>query len=87
MGEIAEMMLDGFICEQCGEIIGDMDTGEGAGFPGLCAGCASEAKPEPQPKLKDKRFRCTDCNRRFSSEAARCDHIRDKHMKGNLIKS
>ena len=44
MGEIAEMMLDGFMCEQCGEIIGDMETGEGQGFPGLCAGCAELAR-------------------------------------------
>jgi hypothetical protein len=79
MGEIAEMMLDGFMCEQCGEIIGDIETGEGQGFPGLCAGCQAEQIGRVS-KPKDKRFKCTDCNRRFSSEAARCDHIRDKHQ-------
>ena len=36
MGEIAEMMLDGIMCETCGEII---DDGEEAGHPRQCAGC------------------------------------------------
>ena len=31
MGEIAEMMLDGTLCEQCGEYIG-----EGEGYPRAC---------------------------------------------------
>jgi hypothetical protein len=39
MGEIAEMMLDGTLCECCGEYIDD-DGGEG--FPRYCsADCAA----------------------------------------------
>lgn len=34
MGEIAEMMLDGTLCESCGEFIGDGD-----GYPRKCGGC------------------------------------------------
>lgn len=44
MGEIAEMMLDGTLCEGCGEFIG-----EPCEFPRLCAGCAKDrvlAKPQ-----------------------------------------
>jgi hypothetical protein len=43
MGEIAEMMLDGLMCERCGEWIGDHDgsEGDGPGFPQLCPGCAA----------------------------------------------
>lgn len=38
MGEIAEMMLDGTLCEACGEFIGG-----GQGFPGYCsAQCARD---------------------------------------------
>jgi hypothetical protein len=37
MGEIADMMLDGTICEQCGEFIG-----EPVGYPRLCSSCAEE---------------------------------------------
>jgi hypothetical protein len=37
MGEIADMMLDGTLCEQCGEYID-----EGDGFPRLCAACKAD---------------------------------------------
>lgn len=38
MGEIAEMMLDGTLCENCGDFIG-----EGSGFPRYCsAACAKD---------------------------------------------
>lgn len=36
-GEIAEMMLDGTVCEQCGEFLHNGE--DGPGYPGLCAGC------------------------------------------------
>ena len=45
MGEIAEMVLDGLLCEQCGEYIGD---GLDAGYPRLCAACAVEAEEEAE---------------------------------------
>lgn len=41
MGEIAEMMLDGTLCEGCGEYI----DGEGAeGFPRYCSKQCAEAR-------------------------------------------
>lgn len=42
MGEIAEMMLDGTICEWCGEFI---DSDE-PGYPRLCPGCQAEKDKE-----------------------------------------
>lgn len=36
MGEIADMMLEGELCECCGEYLGD-----GEGVPQRCAACAS----------------------------------------------
>jgi hypothetical protein len=39
MGEIAEMMLDGTLCEGCGEYMGDE-----VGFPRLCGGCAKDRR-------------------------------------------
>ena len=79
MGEIAEMMLDGFMCEQCGEIIGDMETGEGQGFPGLCGGCAAE-QTRARPSLRGtKTISCPNCKRRFGSEAALNQHSNTKH--------
>jgi hypothetical protein len=47
MGDIAEMMLDGTLCQGCGEFLGGDD-----GLPGYCAGCAprpSRAKRKPEP--------------------------------------
>lgn len=41
MGEIADMMLDGTLCERCGVYIDDED--ESPGFPRLCDACAQEA--------------------------------------------
>jgi len=41
MGEIADMMLEGVLCEGCGVYIG-----EGEGFPGLCGGCADERRAD-----------------------------------------
>lgn len=38
MGEIAEMILDGWICEQC---IGLVDGAE-TGYTRLCEGCSAE---------------------------------------------
>ena len=41
MGDIADMMLDGTLCEGCGVLLAD---GESYGFPGLCDGCADDRK-------------------------------------------
>jgi hypothetical protein len=37
MGEIADMMLDGTMCQGCGEWLHDGD--DGPGFPGYCSAC------------------------------------------------
>ncbi len=40
MGEIADMMLDGTMCEQCGVWVDDGK--DGPGYPQLCAECQRE---------------------------------------------
>lgn len=50
MGEIAEMMLDGTLCEGCGEYLG-----EDLGYPGYCNACAevqNEIERTPVDKKK-----------------------------------
>lgn len=42
MGEIAEAMLDGTMCSQCGEYLGS-----DAGYPILCASCKREERRQP----------------------------------------
>ena len=38
MGELADMHLDGTLCEQCGEFL----DGEAPGYPRLCKDCEEE---------------------------------------------
>lgn len=45
MGEISESMLDGTLCECCGDFLG----GYAAGFPVRCEGC--EETPRKRPPL------------------------------------
>lgn len=42
MGEIADLMLDGTMCEGCGEIL--CWDGEPAGFPMRCDGCRPQGR-------------------------------------------
>ncbi len=43
MGEIAEAMLDGTMCSQCGEYLGGDE-----GFPVVCAGCRRAERHQPR---------------------------------------
>ena len=51
MGDIADMMLDGTLCEVCGEFIDD-DEG---GYPRRCAACSQEEPPEKKKKNNKKK--------------------------------
>lgn len=82
MGEIAEMMLDGTLCEGCGEYIGE----GGWGIPRYCSpGCAADrganwiddnALTRRQSK---RRIKCDLCGKRCKSEEGLAMHKRDKH--------
>ena len=71
MGEIAEMMLAGCICEGCGEYLV-----EGDGYPTRCAACQGDLKPEKAPK--SIKVECPVCKKKVKS-AGLNDHIRDVH--------
>lgn len=64
MGEIAEMMLDGTLCEGCGEYIGS-----DAGYPQYCSPECAEGRGlsvEPyKPKRKKGQHKCAACGKRF----------------------
>ena len=81
MGEIAEMMLEGHMCQWCGEMIDDA-----MGFPTICASCQAEEgvdqhgnKPEQTAGQKRRRFHCGTCNKGFRTIDACNQHSRDKH--------
>jgi len=71
MGEVAEMMLDGTLCEGCGEYLGYP-----VGYPRYCSGCA---KDQHAPVSAPKNFRCKQCGKRFDSPDSKDQHIKDKH--------
>jgi len=65
MGDVADMMLDGILCESCGVFLND----EPQGYPCYCSDCATfKSKQKPKVKLS-KNFKCTQCNRLFSCES------------------
>lgn len=47
MGEIAEAMLDGTLCEGCGEYLGS-----DIGFPQYCSSCRSDEESDRKTRLK-----------------------------------
>lgn len=87
MGEIAEMMLDGTLCEGCGMVLFDSPEG----MPGYCSEkCARDRgadwwlearKPPRRKKLRKKRVSCPvhGCQKLFKNERNMKDHLRDKH--------
>jgi len=44
MGDIAELMIEGVLCETCGDYLGGP-----TGFPRRCSACRGEASP-PKPR-------------------------------------
>jgi len=52
MGEIADMMVEGVMCEQCGVWLEGADKDEAPGYPRCCTLCANE--PEIAEMYKDR---------------------------------
>lgn len=84
MGEIAEMMLNGLMCEGCGVF---MDDFEETGYPRYCSKqCARDrgmvcepANPDRHQIKERKPFQCSHCGKRFRKEIAVADHTRAAH--------
>ncbi len=80
MGEIADAMLDGTLCEGCGEYIGS-----DAGYPQYCSPeCAAGrgveyTEPDFDPELAIAHYPCDLCGKRFRKTAYLEQHRRDKH--------
>ena len=77
MGEIADMMIDGTMCQGCGEWLnGGRD---GPGYPVYCSSCRREqnlptvAREGGRPKIE-----CPTCRRRVRAVGLK-DHQRDAH--------
>jgi hypothetical protein len=72
MGEIADLMLDGTMCQGCGVFLCDGE--DGPGFPGWCSGCMPAGeRPKVRNRNRNKRPRtiaCPGCNRMFNTPDA-----------------
>ncbi len=97
-GEIADMMLDGTLCEGCGEYLG----GAGDGFPRYCSDecaagrgvdltCNAAAPPKitkhqrrRQSMARDEPCACPMCGKHKSGDAL-VAHMRDAHRKRMTI--
>ena len=58
MGEIADAMLNGVFCAECGELMGDVldDDFVEPGYPRRCEGCEQDDMDEPaRPKRRSRR--------------------------------
>jgi len=80
MGEIADMMIDGDLCEGCGVAFDD----EGQGFPRRCKECGpydyQVAKKSAPPAPSSKKTNCPECGKRVK-KIGLPQHIQDIHGK------
>src|ERR1700686_4601532 len=80
MGEIADMMLDGTLCQECGEYM-DGDSG----YPRTCGACSGRhrrsggtSRPTVAPEGGRAKIECQTCGKRLVPAGLK-DHQRDKH--------
>lgn len=93
MGEIAEMILDGTLCERCGSFI----DGDSPGFPRLCNDCKPKRKKKTSVKailinpfkktisLIDLKKDGDEIDLDHCYELLNCDLVEFVYMKGNKI--
>lgn len=74
MGEYAEMMIDGTLCQVCGEFMGDTP-----GHPRTCSGCLRDME-RPQHVSQVPKVACPQCGKKVKLLGLR-DHQRDAHGK------
>lgn len=71
MGDIADAMLDGDLCEGCGVYMPG-----GAGYPQRCSDCSREAKAFPEGR--SAKVKCPICQKTVKAVGLK-DHTRDAH--------
>lgn len=83
MGEVAEMMIDGTLCQGCGIFLNE----SAPGHPCHCYECAAEGKADNKARrisehhkqqAAQKKIPCEKCGRRVKV-VGMADHIRDSH--------
>ncbi len=80
MGEIAEMMLDGTLCQYCGVAMVHGPEDEAAGYPVSC-GCqgGDEFVTGPVSDDKPKKRKCHLCGKSVKGDLGLINHLDAKH--------
>lgn len=73
MGEIAEMMLDGTLCECCGA---SFDDRQSPGFPRYCSRQCAEDRGAVEPAAP--KVKCEMCGKKVKAVGIE-QHMKDKH--------
>lgn len=78
MGEIADLMLDGTLCEGCGVFL----DGQQPGFTRLCRDCKkAEGRVPPAAPLSLK-LACPTCGKKLATPGGLHAHMRAMHSAG-----
>jgi hypothetical protein len=75
MGEIAEMMLDGTLCEACGAYIDD----DIPGHPRYCSRECARDRGQDVGLVAQQYVKCTECGKKVKAVGL-IDHIKAKHL-------
>ena len=75
MGEIADMTLEGILCEGCGIYL---DDGNESGYPRRCEDCAKDMPPIQ--KATKNRITCPECGKWVKKKGLDM-HIEAKHKR------
>jgi Zn finger protein HypA/HybF involved in hydrogenase expression len=70
MGDVADMMIDGTLCEGCGVVL----DGEAPGHPRYCRHCDNQRGPSIAPG----KVKCPECGKHVKASGLN-DHQRDRH--------
>lgn len=78
MGEIADMMIDGTMCQCCGVFL--HDGHDGPGYPGYCPDCQPEdaVACTKDGQARPSKTNCPTCGKLVKKTGV-ADHMRDVH--------
>ena len=80
MGDVADMIVDGTLCQSCGVLVAN---GTASGFPRDCDDCKELNWPSVHASPnREKRQQCH-CGKKFRTKQALNDHQRDVHSEGS----
>ena len=79
MGDVADMIADGTLCQSC---LCPFDNGKASGFPRECNECKELIWPSVHARAdREKKHQCH-CGKKFRTKQGLSHHQRDVHSEG-----